>query len=296
MKFYASGKLLLFGEYLVLRGAECLAIPLKHGQSLEVETREDQQINWTSQSDSATWFSGRFSNELEIIESTDNKKAAVILELLVHLKSEDSSLFQTGLNFKTKTDFPTEWGFGTSSTLVDLLSQWSGVDPFSLLENSFGGSGYDVACAAAETPILYKRLNNVIVPVRLSPAVISKILFVYSGKKQETRSEVKRFETLHLPDAAIEKKNKIVEHAAKATDIETFENCMNESENQLSEILQLPTLKSEKFSDYPFAIKSLGAWGGDFFMATYRDEAVARKYFRENDFPVQFTYKELIKR
>ena len=296
MKFYASGKLLLFGEYLVLRGAECLAIPLKHGQSLEVETQVDQYINWTSQSDGATWFSGRFSAELKIIESTDIKKAMAIRELLVYLKSEKGDLFKSGLSFKTKTDFPTEWGFGTSSTLVNLLSQWSGVNPFSLLENSFGGSGYDVACASAETPILYKRSNNAIVPVRLSEAVTSKILFIYSGKKQETRSEVKRFETLHLPDAAIEKKNRIVERAVKATDIETFENCMNESENQLSEILQMPTIKSEKFSDYPFAIKSLGAWGGDFFMATYRDEASARKYFRENDFPVQFTYNELIKR
>ncbi len=296
MKFYASGKLLLFGEYLVLRGAECLAIPLKYGQSLEVEKREDEDVNWISQTDEETWFSARFSKELEIIKSTDTKKANVIGELLMHLKLEDNSLFQTGLDFKTNTDFPTEWGFGTSSTLVALLSQWSGVAPFVILENTFGGSGYDVACASAETPILYKRQNNEIVPVSLSPAVTSKILFIYSGQKQETKSEILRFKTLELPDLAVEKKNKTVEKAANATHIETFENCMNESENQLSEILQLPTIKSDKFDDYPYAVKSLGAWGGDFFMVTYRDETTARKYFTEKGFPIQFTYPELIKR
>lgn len=296
MKFYASGKLLLFGEYLVLRGAECLAIPLKYGQALEVKKRKDQQINWISKTDEHIWFSGRFYNDHEIIETSDIKKAMAIRQLLMFLKSQNKSLFQTGLDFETVTDFPTEWGFGTSSTLVNLLAQWSGVNAHELLENSFGGSGYDVACASAETPILYKQHKNRIIPVQLSPNVTSKILFVYSGKKQETKSEIKRFETIHLSGNAIEKKNKIVEQAAKATDIETFERCMTESEKQLSEILERPTIKSEKFNDYPFAIKSLGAWGGDFFMATYRDEEVARKYFNDKEFQVHFRYNQLIKR
>ena len=47
------------------------------------------------------------------------------------------------------------WGLGSSSTLISLLSQWSGVAPEKLLSTSFGGSGYDVACATAKDAIIY---------------------------------------------------------------------------------------------------------------------------------------------
>ena len=36
--YHANGKFLLTGEYLVLRGALALALPLKFGQSMSVET------------------------------------------------------------------------------------------------------------------------------------------------------------------------------------------------------------------------------------------------------------------
>ena len=37
-RFYSHGKFLLTGEYLVLKGALALALPLKLGQSMTVET------------------------------------------------------------------------------------------------------------------------------------------------------------------------------------------------------------------------------------------------------------------
>ena len=296
MTFYASGKLLLFGEYLVLRGVECLAIPLKYGQTLEVSKRMDQEISWIAKANEKIWFSALFSKEFEIIKTTDSGKADRLRELLIFLKSQNSAIFQSGINIETHTNFPTEWGFGTSSTLVSLLAQWSGVDPYLLLDKSFGGSGYDVACAVAESPILYTADNRKTQSINLAKAITSKMLFVYSGQKQATSTEVKRFNKLEIASDTIEKMDRIISSAVKSTEIETFEKAMVESEAMLSGILSLPTLKEEKFVDYPFAIKSLGAWGGDFFMATYRNEDEARDYFRDLGYTVQFNYDELIKK
>lgn len=295
MNYYASGKLLLFGEYLVLKGAECLAIPLKYGQSLQVEKTNENYFSWTSKVNEEIWFTARFSKELEIIEASDAAKTWILIELLTYLKSGNATLFQSGLNFKTQADFPLEWGFGSSSTLISLLAQWSGLNPYSLLENSFGGSGYDVACATVNTPVLYNADAYQTTPVALSPQITSKLLFVYNGKKQNTKEEVQKFKALKIATSQIQKMNQLVLQAARSTQIESFEVSMNESEKLLAGILSLAPIKEEKFKYYPFAIKSLGAWGGDFFMATYRDEKAARKYFNELGYAIQFNYNELIK-
>ena len=44
MNLYSSGKLLITGEYLVLDGAEALALPLSCGQSLNYKDKEIKAI------------------------------------------------------------------------------------------------------------------------------------------------------------------------------------------------------------------------------------------------------------
>jgi mevalonate kinase len=53
--YRAAGKLMLFGEYLVLKGAKSLAFPLKYGQTLEVSPSENM-IHWESWSPEGCWF------------------------------------------------------------------------------------------------------------------------------------------------------------------------------------------------------------------------------------------------
>ena len=47
-KCYSHGKILLTGEYMVLVGAEALAIPTKVGQSLEFKPNDSKTLNWES--------------------------------------------------------------------------------------------------------------------------------------------------------------------------------------------------------------------------------------------------------
>jgi mevalonate kinase len=295
MEYYASGKLLLFGEYLVLNGSGALAIPLKYGQKLSVEKNGTSLFNWISSVDGNTWFSASFSGDLQLVNSSDEKTANKLLLLLNVIKETKPELFLTGFNFHIDANFPLDWGLGSSSTLVSCLAQWSACDPYLLLEKTFGGSGYDLACAAATKPILYEKTLHQSVPVYLFPKVTSKLLFVYSGRKQDSESEVRKFTSMDISSEQIELMNKIVLSAIKSTQIEAFEDEIIKSEALLSEILKTPTIKEEKFSDYPYQIKSLGAWGGDFFMATYRKESEAREYFRDLGFSVQFNYKSIIK-
>jgi mevalonate kinase len=296
MNFYASGKLLLFGEYLVLKGSGCLAIPLSYGQKMHVESSKNDFLEWKSSHNDATWFSCFFSKTLEIINTSDLPNAQMLIRLMKIIKETNPDLFGNGLNFHTEMNFKPGWGFGSSSTFISLLAQWSKMDPYLLLEKSFGGSGCDVACATANTPVIYDMQGRQTVPVYLFPKVSSKTLFVYSGKKKDSNEAVKQFRAQTVFDDDIEKMKRIIIAVANATQVDVFEEAMEESEKLLSRILKLKPVKEILFPDYPYAIKSLGAWGGDFFMATFRKEVEARKYFEEKGYTTLFNYNELIKK
>lgn len=295
MDYYASGKLLLFGEYLVLKGARSLSIPLRYGQKMKVVPVGADQINWVSKVLENEWFSARFTNQLELIETTDEQVADSVLHLLKLIYDENPTLFSGGLDFRLEADFPMEWGFGSSSTLISLLAQWSGADPFKLLKNSFGGSGYDVACATADSPIIFHAGKNSTKAVELSENITSKLLFIYSGKKQKSKNEVLRFEEIPVSENQIQQMNTLIDSVIPCEDIEKLEALIEQSERMLSEILTFEPIKKSTFRDYPHSIKSLGAWGGDFFMATYRNEEVAREYFSNKGYEIQFNYDQIIK-
>lgn len=294
LTYSASGKFMLFGEYLVLKGAKCLAIPLKFGQTLSVSEGESTDFIWESIANGKKWFSAKFNEKLQLIDTNDEDTAHVLMRLMKLIQLEKPNLFEQTKTFVATADFDLKWGLGSSSTLISLLAQWSEVNPYHLLENTFGGSGYDIACATIDSPITFLAKGNEITLTRLSPAITNKILFVYSGNKQNSKNEVKRFSELSFSQNDVEKMNQIIESIQLANDIDVFEAKMLESEVLLSSILKKTPIQSH-FNDYPYAIKSMGAWGGDFFMATYRDETEAKNYFENQGYTTFFTYSEIIK-
>jgi hypothetical protein len=81
----------------------------------------------------------------------------------------------------------------------------------------------------------------------------------------------------------------------KAGDIMTFMQLMQSHEEIMSDILELPMVKKDKFPDFEGEVKSLGAWGGDFIMAASRrrDQEV-RDYFLGKNLPVVFKWKDIV--
>lgn len=295
LRFFASGKLFLFGEYLVLRDALALTVPLKLGQELYINTIKEEGISWQCfDPNGACWLSIRFSESLNILSTTDERQATVIQQLLLLIKNRNPTLSLSGKKFEFHLQFNRQFGFGSSSTLISLLSQWSGENPYFLLENSFGGSGFDIAAATATSPLLFSIKEKHISDCQLPIEITQKLLFVYLGTKQTSAKEVSLFRDKKVVPNQVTQMNELVVSASHCKDITTWESLMIASETLLSSILATPTIKEKAFPDYPYAVKSLGAWGGDFVMATYRDLTAAKQYFQNKGNAIFFTYSEIV--
>jgi mevalonate kinase len=290
--FSAHGKLMLFGEYVVMRGVPALAFPTTMGQTLDVVPAES--FSWRSYETGQLWFAMRFDSDLNILETNNDSVAQKLMQILADVKAQKPDLFNIPLSFETQANFNRTWGFGSSATLISLISQWSGVDAYALNKKHFGGSGYDIACATSSSPIWYNRETKEVRNFNLPNAITDKLLFVYSGKKQNSQQEVTRFGEVEIEPYILNQLKEIMADATTADDIEQFEACINQHEQILSEILHRPTLKSAQFPDYQHEIKSLGAWGGDFFMATCRDLDEAKIYFIDSGRDTIFTFNELV--
>lgn len=299
--FYSNGKLLLTGEYLVLDGAKALALPTKMGQNLQVVTHDKPTISWKSfDADGTTWF----EDELELDAIINYKEAAessvknTLLTILHHAHLLQPSFFQetVGYQIETALTFPKKWGLGTSSTLINNLAQWLKIDAFELLNNSFGGSGYDIACAQNDTPIFYQLENQKpnVTPLDFQPEFASNLYFVYLNQKQSSKNAIaayynKKHEKLKQNIANI---NKLSDAVATAKNIKSFANALQLHENELSAILELLTVQEALFSDFDGVVKSLGAWGGDFILAIALEDPTA--YFSSKGYSTVIPYKEMI--
>jgi mevalonate kinase len=299
--FYSNGKLLLTGEYLVLDGAKALALPTKMGQNLQVVTHDKPTISWKSfDADGTIWF----EDELELDAIINYKEAAessvknTLLTILHHAHLLQPSFFQerVGYQIETALTFPKKWGLGTSSTLINNLAQWLKIDAFELLNNSFGGSGYDIACAQNDTPIFYQLENQKpnVTPLDFQPEFVTNLYFVYLNQKQSSKNAIaayynKKHEKLKQNIANI---NKLSDAVATAKNIKPFANALQLHENELSAILELLTVQEALFSDFDGVVKSLGAWGGDFILAIALEDPTA--YFSSKGYSTVIPYKEMI--
>jgi hypothetical protein len=77
-----------------------------------------------------------------------------------------------------------------------------------------------------------------------------------------------------------------------APTLSEFEILMERHEEILSKILGIPPVKQQVFPDHPGAIKSLGAWGGDFILAT--GDQGCRGYFEGKGYPTVIPYTRMI--
>ena len=71
-----------------------------------------------------------------------------------------------------------------------------------------------------------------------------------------------------------------------------FSYIMTSHERELSHLLNRPTIKYQRFRDYPFTIKSLGGWGGDFILVVGNPEDQA--YFRNKGYDTILSWEEMI--
>lgn len=301
-EFYSNGKLLITGEYLVLDGAKALALPTQFGQKLIVEKGAHQEIKWTSyDADGSIWldlqipfqdiFKKNTATESESIKNT-------LIEILHqgYLLNPDFIQNSEGFQITTQLTFPRNWGLGTSSTLINNIAQWLEIDAFVLLNNSFGGSGYDIACAQNDSPILYHLDNGkpIIETVSFEPQFAENLHFVYLEKKQSSKASIVSYYN-NKNEALSENiitNNKITSAVLKAKTLQEFAIALEEHEAEMSNILEMQTIKESLFPDFNGIIKSLGAWGGDFVLAISKENPA--DYFNQRGFRTIVSYKDMI--
>ena len=287
---------MLTGEYVVLDGAIALAIPTKYGQTLEIETSDKQGIHWKSfDKEGEVWFEDIF--DIKTLESVDsqNSISKTLSNILQEAKKLNPDFLSNldGIEVTTNLDFPRNWGLGTSSTLINNIAQWSKTDGFVLLNNSFGGSGYDIAAAQNNFPIFYKTENNQpkITKATLDWDFKESLFFVHLNQKQDSKEGIAHYKKTGATKVSTQRISEIGLELCQCKTLSEFKNLIEEHEKIISRTIDLPTIKESLFKDYPGAIKSLGAWGGDFVLATGNDENKA--YFRKKGFETIITFSEM---
>ena len=298
LKFYSPGKLLITAEYLVLDGAKAFALPTQKGQHMQVIPIEAAVLKWKSYTHTQeVWMDVVLSvDTFECLETNGTPLPLIkkLQSILKCVRSLQPIFCSTGFEVQTNLDFDRSWGLGSSSTFINNIAQWAQVNPYELLDKTFGGSGYDVAVAEARQAIFFTRnkYNPLVEPLSYDPSFKDQLYFVHLNEKQNSQQEVAAYHKRTKPlNKQIESINELTASLLKASALTRFNELIATHEKIVGSLLQQTPIKERLFPDFNGAIKSLGAWGGDFILATGPS---CPSYFKEKGYNTVVQYDEMI--
>lgn len=302
--FFGQGKLLLTGEYFVLDGAKSIALPTKVGQSMSVRYSPsfNPTLVWKSfDVEGRLWLEAEFEFwHFDTVDENPSEEVKFLQKILRQARKQNSHFLRDSVDVhvETRLGFPLEWGLGSSSTLIYNIAQWAYVSPFELQFNTYGGSGYDIACAQSDGPIMYEKDEEGPhwSPVLFEPSFHSHLYFVYLGKKQDSREAINYYSDKRPFSRDVFKSlSYISKSLLECQDISEFETLVKDHEQIVSENLGMTPVKERLFPDFWGEAKSLGAWGGDFVLITsQRSEEETKAYFDSKGLDILIPYNELI--
>ena len=121
----------------------------------------------------------------------------------------------------------------------------------------------------------------------------NNIFFVYRNQKQDSKEGIARYRAIpknHEKDLA--NIHSLTQEFIHATSLEELAHTIEEHEKFVATRIGLKPIKERLFPDYPLAIKSLGAWGGDFFMALGKEEN--KEYFKKKGYHTIVSYTDMV--
>ncbi|MFN8288256.1 MAG: GYDIA family GHMP kinase [Chitinophagales bacterium] len=303
LSFYGHGKLLITSEYFVLDGALALAVPTKFGQTLRVRPLHsgDSTLYWVALNNKKqAWLNLVFDTTDFTCLNAQTPETGRLTKMLQQARKQNPAFLADKKDYAVETalQFPNEWGLGSSSTLIHCLAEWAQVNAHELLQNTIGGSGYDVACAGSNTPLIYRLENGkpVTMKAKWQPAFSDSLYFVYTGKKQLSSEGISHYRTaLNDKTHGVKELSRITELLLKAETLDVFEELINEHENIVGAQLKMIKVKDSLFSDYWGSVKSLGAWGGDFVLMTNtKGKEELSAYLQSKQIDTLFSWDELL--
>lgn len=301
--FYGHGKLLITGEYFVLDGAQALAVPTRFGQHMRVIElhASDGILYWVALNNKKqAWLNLVFdTSDFSCINSTA-EEAKRLSNILTQARKLNPKFLSDKKDraVETHLEFPNEWGLGSSSTLIHCICKWADVDGYTLLQNTLGGSGYDVACAAHDSAILYLLQNGKpeTQAIHWKPSFADNLYFAYTGNKQLSSEGIRYYrEKLDNKEHNAHQLTRITELILTSHNLQNFEELIREHESIIGSALKMMKVQDTVFADYWGTVKSLGAWGGDFVMLTNsRTEQELKEYLRMKNISTVFSWNDLI--
>ena len=299
MKVFSPGKLLLTSEYVVLDGALALAIPTKLGQEGHFCEINDGKamVHWEAYHQDKLWLKVDLNYQTnEILSANLNEPALFVQKVISIIRQHSSVVLQNNHSYQIKTNlqFPSNFGLGSSSTLMNNLATWARIDAFSLNEMALGGSGYDIAIAQQKSAILFQNVEGrkQIEKIDFNPPFKDELIFIHLNQKQDSREGINLYKSKIKSKEVIESFSELTNSILETNSIEEFSQLISFHEKNISKLINLPTVKEKFFADAPVFFKSLGAWGGDFILSKRFDNY--KNYFQNKGYSTIFTYNDLI--
>lgn len=267
---------------------------------MTVEKTDENVLVWDSiDENGASWFKSHIElgTHLSTVKTSDKELSNTLLKIFQASKMLNPSFLENseGLKITTNLDFPRNWGLGTSSTLINNIANWAQVDAHQLLAETFGGSGYDIACAQHNAPILYQLVHSkpTVEEIAFHPPFKDCLYFVYLNKKQNSREAIANYRN-NVSDLSQEKSeiSDITKKIGGCTDLIEFRALIDTHEGIISKIIHQKPIKERLFPDFDGSIKSLGAWGGDFILVTSKNNPA--NYFKEKGLEIVIPFENMV--
>lgn len=297
-EIFSPGKLMLTSEYFAIDGALVLAVPTRLGQELSFKERHDGNslIIWEAYHQNKLWLKAVISyKNWQILETNLPSAAEFILKTLKNVQQLSETRFKNNSSYDLKTNlqFPADYGLGSSSTLMNNLAEWSGIDPFHLNSVSLGGSGYDIAVAKERSAVLFKNKPEIwYEKADFNPSFKNELIFIHLNQKQDSREGINLYKSKIKSPELIEEFSDLTKKVLLCSELEVFSEIMMLHEQKISDFIEIPAVKDKFFTDCPVFVKSLGAWGGDFVMSTKFEGF--KDYFWGKGFTRVFEWSEII--
>jgi len=299
--FESRAKLMISGEYLVLKGTRSLAAPLRFGQKLMVNEIDGlPSVRWESMINNDLWFTTTLllpDFRIGITNRTDLSET--LRRILVAAKALNPHFLELKCEYQVTSvmDFDPQWGIGSSSSLISNVAYWAECDPFKLNFQIFNGSGYDIACARSSNPIIYELKDDqpCYRKANFYPSFHKQLYFVYLNQKQNSKESIRKLDLSNINSKDILDISNLTLDIENATNLETFKSQIDQHEALIANIIQQQPVKSQLFKDFEGSVKSLGAWGGDFILAASSEsEDYIIKYFKSKKLNTIFHFDEIV--
>ncbi|HLV51225.1 MAG TPA: hypothetical protein VKY44_04640, partial [Flavobacterium sp.] len=144
-------------------------------------------------------------------------------------------------------------------------------------------------------PVTYQMLNNqpIVDQVIFNPTFKDQIYFVYLNQKRDSKEAIANFRKKQKNlSKEIKQVSQMTDELLEIQDLATFISFFKTYEQNLSAILETPTIQAQLFPDFPGLVKSLGGWGGDFVMVASKTNPT--DYFTQKGFNTILSYNEMI--